>query len=257
MPIGTWYKGSDDLQAHVVSKLQELIVSKGLKPGDKLPSERELSKQLGVSRVTTREALHQFEQWGLVQKKIGVGTFLVDMTRSVLTESLERYFQYNSRTYEELISFREMIEPEIAAQAAKFATKENIESLAKKLEILEEALDQRDVDLYVEYDTGFHEELALIIRNDLIATIVLGLHQLTRGWILKEIQLNGMEFRFEETRKSHRDIFNAIVNNDPEKARDAMKEHMYNTRESHLKIQSTTSDLLNQNLKGSDFRKGN
>lgn len=223
------------LHEQIVDSIQEMIVENQLQPGTRLPSERDLAQQLGVSRATVSEAIRSLEQRGLVQRRVGDGTYITDKTRSAFIESMEWLFTVRSCTYEDLMIFREMTEPGIAGLAAERATPEDLTRIKLYLDEAEEAWDKGDTDKHVAADARFHEALALTSRNELVIAVVAGIQQVLRSAIAAQHRASsdaskGVKSKGAEGIRSHRPIYEAIAAHDPAKARKAMEEHMRLTR---------------------------
>lgn len=160
----------------IISQIQESILEEKLKPGDKLPSERDLREIFKVSRGTLREALRALEQKRLIQIKTGVngGAFVCPVDTRQISESLELLLRYQKVSLGELAEFRETVEPLVAAKAAKKATKEDIRRLNILLETIERHLnvDEPKWDELIEDDTKFHICLAEIAGNRLFESVL-------------------------------------------------------------------------------------
>ena len=121
------------LSQQIADKLEELILSGRLSPGDRLPPERDLARQLGVSRPTLREAIHLLQDRGFLEQRQGDGTYLTGMHSDQLYRSVQRLFVSANRPYEELVSIREMFEPVVAGVAARHAKPENTEAVQQAI----------------------------------------------------------------------------------------------------------------------------
>lgn len=218
------------LHSQIADSIQELIVENHLAAGSQLPSERELAERLGVSRVTISQALHLLEQRGLVQIRAGAGTFITDKARSVFVDSMERLFRFSSCTTEDLMALREMLEPDIAAVAAKQVSAEDLSVIRRHLEQAEQGWYRGEVDQHVGADTAFHEALARATRNELVVAILAGVRKLYHSALRaqREAQLGTNEG--ESGILSHRPIYDALEAHNSERARAAMEEHMRLTR---------------------------
>ncbi len=216
----------DHLREQIANSIQNMIATRKLQPGDQLPSERELAKQLGVNRATLRESIRLLEQRGLVQMRVGSGTYIADLSRAVLSDSIERYFVFGSCSHEDLVVVREIIEPEMAALAAQHADTEDLAKLRDLLERLEVAFAHDDVAAYAAADTAFHEMLAVATHNELLTAIISGLEKPMRSWL----QAQSASYRLEAGARSHRLVYDAVAAHEPERARAAMKMHMGTTR---------------------------
>ncbi|SDJ65625.1 FadR/GntR family transcriptional regulator [Salimicrobium halophilum] len=113
----------------VLQKLKEFIDNNGVKPGDKLPSERELSEQLKVGRSSIREALRALELLGLIETRRGEGTFLKEYEDYHMVELLSTFILNRSRTPEELRTAKNMVEKEMIILSMGRLTNEQMDEL--------------------------------------------------------------------------------------------------------------------------------
>lgn len=153
----------------IVDQIQETILSGNLKAGDILPSERDLREVFQVSRGTVREALRVLEQKGLVEMKLGVGGGAVIKNASVNTvsESLALLIRSQKASLSHLAEFRQGVEGDIAAIAAKRASVDAVKKLERLLEKAREYLDLGTdcVERFLEVDKEIHMALAQITGN--------------------------------------------------------------------------------------------
>src|SRR5687767_7274919 len=119
----------DYLNHQIAECIQKSIIRQQLQPGTRLPSERELAQSLGVNRATVGEAINILELQGLVRRKIGNGTFVINMPQSVVADTIERFYIFGSCTHEQFMVVREMIEPETAALAAIHASRADLKKM--------------------------------------------------------------------------------------------------------------------------------
>lgn len=220
--VGTHHLNREYLAIQVVDILEAKIRSNELKPGDRLPSERDLTLAFNVSRITIRAAITMLEQRGLVERRIGSGTYIKEINYDSVYESLERFFHLKHCSYENLIKTRLLIEPEIAAEAAVHATPEDLQELRHHVEKIEAAFESGNYETPVENDIQFHEVLARACGNELLCVITLGLHGLLRNGQLAQ----NRKMLINEGAYGHRLILQAVQERDPERARREMKEHM-------------------------------
>src|SRR5713226_912832 len=116
----------------IVRQVQSLTEGEALKPGDRLPSERELAEQFQVSRVTVRQALSVLQAMGLVESRVGDGTFAGGSHNSVVTVLAPMLHPPKSTLLEQL-ELRRLIEPEIARLAAERATDAQVGEMRRSL----------------------------------------------------------------------------------------------------------------------------
>ena len=209
-----------NLSIQIAEKIQEMIESKHLKPGAKLPSERNLAEKFGVNRVTLSKAILLLEQKGLVKIKTGDGAYIINVSSSVVTDSIKNYYKYGKGSYKELMVLREILEPEIAGIAALNADKDEISILEDQIKIVKETFKQKDNEKYVLEDEIFHEKLAEATHNDLIVAIIIGLRSVMLP--LKKALID--KILIDHKHAVHTKVFKAILSKDPETARKAMKD---------------------------------
>lgn len=205
----------------IVKQIMDNIKKGELKPGDKLPTERELASQLNVSRTAIREALRSLETMGVIYSKVGSGTFIKDMSIDILMDSFAGILKKNDRLIIELIEVRMLLEVEIAKMAARKINKEKIQAIEKALKIMEKEID--DGSLGINGDNEFHNELANAADN-LAMTSILNLCgellNTTRKEALKA--LSDPRIGLEQ----HRSIFEAVKSRDECEAGRLMKVHL-------------------------------
>jgi len=153
----------------VIDQIKEMIKDGTLKKGDKLPSERDLVEQLGVSRASIREALRVLEIIGLLDCRQGEGNFIKNNFDNGLFEPLSVMFMLNESKPEEIFELRKVIEVETAALAAKRITEEELEELYK---LIEEMKNSESEDDRTKIDKKFHYTIAYASRNFLILNIL-------------------------------------------------------------------------------------
>lgn len=209
---------------HVIEQIQEMIMNGTLKKGDKLPSERELCEQLGVSRTSIREALRGMEIIGLIESRQGEGNFISDTVENNFFEPLSVMFMLNKDKPEDILELRMIIEVGAAYSAAKRVSKDQGEELLEILSRLEMAENEKE---RAKIDKELHYKIAQITGNyfvinllNSISTLMESFIKYAREVILEKIDNNSLLI------KQHRKICNAIVNNNPTGAADAMREHL-------------------------------
>jgi GntR family transcriptional repressor for pyruvate dehydrogenase complex len=208
------------LRDEIVQQLLESVRLRDLKPGDFLPNERDLAARFGVSRASVRDAIAQLETLGYVQSRQGEGTIVLDPTGADLARPFLSLMAGRPFMEDNLLEFRVLLEPGVAALAALRATTEDLAALAASLD-LQRARAAEGLHLS-EADVAFHELIAQTARNE-VATEVLGaLHEL-----LLDLRVRAMsESRPKVTLAEHEEIFAAIAARDATAARAAMQTHL-------------------------------
>lgn len=209
------------LYEEIVKQFIDRIKSGELKPGDRLPTERDLALQLNVSRTAIREALRSLETMGVIDSKVGSGTFIKEMSLDILMDSFAGVLTKNERLIIELIEVRLLLEVEIAKLAARRIDENKIHALEKTIVLMENEI--KEGGLGVKGDNAFHNELANAADN-LAMTSILGLCgellSATRKEALKA--LGDTKIGLEH----HRSILEAVRTGNEEEAARLMKDHL-------------------------------
>ena len=165
---------SKKVYEQVIEQIQESIFNGELKKGDKLPSERELSEQMRVSRTSIREALRVLETLGVVESKQGEGNFVCSNINKSLIEPLSLIFKLNNGTWMDVIELRQALELEAVRFASERITKKEeieLENIINEME--EEINNQNRNEILVNLDQKFHNKIASISKNYLIECLFL------------------------------------------------------------------------------------
>jgi len=219
MPIAT--VETRRLYRQIAAQLSALIASGEFAVGQRLPSERELASQLGVSRPSLREALIALELEGLVEVRVGAGIWVTSASgRGPATTG-----QQEGEGPFELLRARWLIEGEIAATAAREATAADLASIRAALSEMER-LQKKNRDPS-SFDREFHLRIAASTRNGVLQAVVEDLWDRGRGamWRLMEQHFQTPALR-AATVNDHRAILQALVAHDPREARNAMRAHL-------------------------------
>jgi len=207
-----------------VAKQIERLILKKLRPGDKLPSERELAEMLRVSRSSIRDAIRSLELMGLVEPRQGAGTIVREISPDV------NPFADAGKRRQELVSefldFRKMLEPPLAARAATHASAEEISEMEEILQ--RQAEKQEEGEPAVAEDAEFHYSVALASGNSVVLKVLDTLMDLLRDTRERSLQVEG---RAQKSLAGHRRILAAIKRHDAEAAKSAMRRHIEDVEE--------------------------
>jgi GntR family transcriptional repressor for pyruvate dehydrogenase complex len=204
----------------IVERLVGLIVDEGLKPGDKLMSERELIARLGVGRSSLREAIKTLCALGVLETRRGTGTFVGYGDTSILTKPLAWGLFVNQTNIQHVIEARSVVEIALAGWAAERATTEDIAKIGQILEQMDAVQD--DMDTYVDLDLKFHLAIAHAADNEMMAG-VLGIFQhVLRVWMETTYVESGGT---KDSMELHHKIYDAIRNSDVAQASELMADH--------------------------------
>jgi len=214
------------LYESVIVQIMNLIENNKLKPRDKLPPERELAEKLSISRGSLREAFRVLESRGLIKSKPGGGRYIREIRENGNnTENIILSLEKSSIL--ELLEAREIFEVKIVKLAAQRATVEDIKSIEKALNKMNEEEELKD-DKKTESDTEFHLAIAGASHNFVFVNIIKLYLDLLRDTREKTQQIPG---RREERLREHQAILQAIKEHDSKKAGEAMLKHLRNIRE--------------------------
>ena len=203
----------------IADKIIDLIESKELLPGEKLPSEQELMKELNVGRGTIREAIKSLVSRNIVEIRRGVGTFVAKNTGVVEDPLGFSFINNKKKLVKDSMDVRLLLEPSIARWAARNATDSEILEiieLSKKIEIA--ILNDEN---YSDLDVEFHTKIANSSRNLVVENLIPILNMNIRSLI--DVTHATLK---EHTILSHKKIANAIKERDEEMAEQLMKEHI-------------------------------
>ena len=205
----------------VVKQVISLIEKGKLKKGEQLPSERELTETLKVSRTTVREAIRHLESMRLVETRQGEGTYVIVSTEEAQLQPLAAGLFTEKDDIRDIFYLRKVIEPAIAQLAAGYATSEEIKELEDILKRQEEELAAGKKPIAL--DTLFHVTLARIARNRVLGRL---LHALVE--LLADSRENLMEnrARAEKSIQGHWEILAAVRREDCVGARQTMLDHL-------------------------------
>jgi GntR family transcriptional repressor for pyruvate dehydrogenase complex len=227
----------DRLYTQVADQIEQLITDESLRPGDKLPGEREMADRMGVSRTVVREAIRVLGVRGLVQVKTGCGTYVQEPSAKDAAASIERFLRLRqpSEPFAHIHEVRRMIEVETAGLAAARATDDDLARLQSTIEGMSAHRD--DLDAYIKYDHAFHEGLAEATHNGLFNVLLGPISDLLHQVILVSVQAPGA---LDAGLNHHRNILAQLRKHDSEAARQAMREHLKQARELVETVQQQT-----------------
>lgn len=219
------------LSDRVTQRVLDLIAGAALKPGDRLPSERDLGEQFGVSRTVVREALRSLAAKGVLDVRTGSGATVARINVERASEALRLYVQSSHGTgdgvtYEQINDVREMIETRVARLAAISASDEDI----AELDAVHEEFCARadDPEMTSQLDVAFHREIAESVHNPLFLVMLDSIEP-----ILLEIRrrVARVPGRAGRAITAHGLILQRIRERDPEGAEQAMIEHLEESRQ--------------------------
>lgn len=217
----------------IIESLRGLIEAGELKPGDRLPPERALAETFRVSRNSVREAIRALAQRGVLESRRGAGTFVAQRDEADMAEAFAEVFSLQRRRLEDIFEFRRMVEPAIAALAAKRVDK----AMLKELDAL---LDRQQDQVWTrqraeEADMEFHRLLALASGNTILVDLLDAMHGAVSESRADTLQTPA---RMRKSLENHRMILVALAEGNEEGARAAMSEHLQNMEEEAFATQA-------------------
>jgi GntR family transcriptional repressor for pyruvate dehydrogenase complex len=214
------------ISEEIVSQVKQLISKGELKPGDRIPSERDLATMLGVSRPSVREAIMVLEAMGFVESRQGGGTYVKTLTEASIMNPLAKLVEKRDpELLRALAEVRMGLESWSAYLAAQRATDSDVAEMRRLYRIMEKQAAKGGWSPDV--DAEFHYAITAASHNSLQMHVLDSIHSLFHA----TIQVALMEFYQQEGHVQlllahHRDIMEAIAAHDPELARRKMVEHL-------------------------------
>jgi GntR family transcriptional repressor for pyruvate dehydrogenase complex len=207
----------------VVFHLREMIHRGELRPGDRLPPERDLAKLLGVSRPTLRAGIRSLAAVGVLQSRQGAGTFVVgsEGTPSLDSSPLRLMASLHGFTTAEMFEARRALEMSVAGLAAERATGEQMATMSEEIAGMYASLD--DPEQYLVHDMRFHQTIAAASGNRILTVLMNMVAKVLFDVRIKTVK-QAQDLR--EAAEMHRRIYRAIRDRDPETARAMMREHL-------------------------------
>jgi DNA-binding FadR family transcriptional regulator len=227
-----------DTQA-LIQQILDLFASGEIGSSGRLPAERRLAERFGVGRSVIREALAALETLGVVDTRIGAGTYFRQSASELLPQTIEWGLLLGRPQTSDLVEARAIIEVASAGLAAERASQSDLDRLASAMEDMELAVGSPND--FINADVQFHLEVARIARNTVLAGILASIRSLLEVWIRRA---SGGREEVADTLTEHRRVADAIRSRDSNFARSAMKLHMdCASRRLHATLDLSHNDL--------------
>jgi GntR family transcriptional repressor for pyruvate dehydrogenase complex len=214
-------KSPGEAGGQVVEHVRRLLEAGKLKPGDRLPPERDLAIQMGVSRPSVRSGLRSLQTMGIVRSRQGSGTFIVDGPARLGGDPLRFLAALHGFTREEMFEARRILEVGTAGLSAERATAEQLGAMADEVTGMFASMEEPQT--YLVHDVQFHRTLAAGSQNHVLITLIETVSELfyegRRLTIERAVDLR-------ESAEMHRRIYTAVRARDVEEARRQMNEHL-------------------------------
>ncbi|MFN8005740.1 MAG: FadR/GntR family transcriptional regulator [Terriglobia bacterium] len=215
------------LSDEIVERMIALISEGILKPGQRLPAEKDLAVQFGVGRTTIREALRSLAVLGIVDGRVGEGTFVSSTNRRYLEKALQWGLLIDQKDVHDLIETRLLLESQTAFSAAQRAAPHQLQEIGDAIKGMERSVN--DPASYLKFDLEFHLSVARASQNSILYHLVSMTRGYLQSWIQRSLAMptpRRTQRRTEISIQEHRRILRAIQNREAEQARQAMSEHI-------------------------------
>lgn len=219
--LGSTQTLSQEIERHI----EKAILDKQFPPGSKLPTEKILCEQFGVSRTALREALQMLSARGLVYIRKGSGTYVNEYESANVTKPMSLYLELNfdKDLMVHMVDVRKMLEPGIAELAARDRSEKDLKIMEIALEKLDNC-DTADHERHSELDRDFHLAIAKSCENPIIPIMMEPIFMFMPK--VKDIIYQKVTSAYEDAMIYHEKIFNAIKERDSDKAKEMMERHL-------------------------------
>ena len=213
----------------IVENLINLIKTRSLLMGDKLPSERQLCEIIGVSRPILREALKALQVMNIIDIRQGAGAFVKSLEPGEVVEHLDIVFHLDSSLYRDLYEARRMLETAVAGMAALNISDSEIEAIAEN--VREAASHINNEELFLQHDLELHEMIMKAAGNRIIPIFMQSINKLA---LLLRKQTNTKLHIRQNTIRDHELIIQALKKRNPGDVAEAMEKHITNVEKAFL-----------------------
>lgn len=218
---------SEKLSDAVMRQIEELILRGILRPGERLPAERELAERLGVSRPSLREAISNLQDVGLLATKAGSGVFVADVLGSAFAPALVKLFATHDEAVFDYLDFRRDMEGLAAARAARLGSDTDLKLVDALFRRMMAAHQKRKPDDEAQLDAEFHMAIIEASHNVVMLHMMRSIYDLLREGVFYNRQVM---FKQRTTRDAlldqHARINAALQARDPDAARAAVEQHL-------------------------------
>jgi len=236
------------LTGDIYRKLLNHIIRGIWKPGARIPAERQLGQMLGVGRASLREALKALEIMGLIETRLGDGTYVCQRSEFLSKPLLWAITSSSEAEVHELVEARKLIETELAGLAAERATAEDLKQIGVHLERMERSPDAESD--FLQADIEFHLAIGHAAHNSILMNALNLIRNLLQEWIGSTLTVPGVAAKALD---HHKAIFVAIAKKNAAAARSAMLAHLEEMARFFIEAQSQAKA---QRLHNAEFRKG-
>ncbi len=217
----------EKLSTAVTRQIEKLILRGILRPGERLPAERELAERLGVSRPSVREAVADLSERGLLNSRAGAGIYVADVLGSAFSDALVTLFAAHDEAVFDYLSFRRDMEGLAATRAAGLASDTDLQVIQTVFDQMEAAHQKRNPADEARLDADFHLSIFEASHNVVMLHMMRSMYQLLHQGVFYNRQIM---FKQRTTREmllgQHRAINDGLQARDPDAARAAVEAHL-------------------------------
>lgn len=218
---------SEKLSQSVVTQIERLILRGILRPGERLPSERELAERMGVSRPSLREAIAELQEAELLTSKAGAGIYVSDALGSAFSTALVSLFGRHDDAFFDYVAFRQDMEGMAAERAAQYGSDVDLAVINQIFEKMEAAHSKRNPTKEAALDAEFHLSIIEASHNTVMLHMMRAMYALLREGVFYNRQVMFKQRTTRDTLlEQHRNINEAIQSRDPEAAKAATSAHL-------------------------------
>ncbi|MFQ6547245.1 FadR/GntR family transcriptional regulator [Aestuariibius sp. 2305UL40-4] len=216
---------SDKLSTGIVRQIEGLILRGILRPGDRLPGERDLAAQMAVSRPSLREALGELQENGLLESRPGAGVYVADVLGSAFSPALIDLFARHDAAIFDVLAFRRDVEGIAAARAATLASDEDLAVIDRLTRRMAEG--PRSPEDEARLDTEFHLAIIEAGHNIVMLHMMRSMYELLRDGVIYNRQVMFHQSPTRDTLLAQHQAINAALQaRDPERAKAAIATHL-------------------------------
>lgn len=217
----------EKLSQAVINQIEKLILRGILRPGERLPPERDLAERLNVSRPSLRDAIGALQEAGLLSAKAGAGVYVADVLGSAFAPALVELFARHDEAVFDYLSFRRDLEGLAAERAATFGSDTDLAVVQAVFDKMETAHGKRNAEEEAQLDAQFHMAIIEASHNVVMLHMMRSMYELLRGGVFYNRQVM---FKQRTTRAAlldqHRAINDALQARDAALSRGAVETHL-------------------------------
>ena len=225
------------LTADICRQLVGHLIRGDWQSGERIPPERELSLKLGVGRASLREALKALEIIGMIEVRLGDGTYVCNRSEFLSRPLLWAIMGSSEAGAHELVEARQLIEVELAGLAAERATGDDLKRMGAQLDRMGASIN--NIDEFMQADVEFHLAIGQAAHNAILMNALHLIRNLLQRWIGSSLGIEGTAIKALD---QHKNIFLAVAKKNSSAARVAMQNHLNDMAQALLASRSAAHE---------------